>query len=292
MTAHRPWPPPRPPKAPRPSQAPNAALRAATKPAPRWTSEIVEGAREATTLAGTLGGQLRATRIRRRMTAERLAERVGITPSRLRQLERGEGANAPLVLWVKLGIALKRPLAVSFSRDLDEGGVGGSGAGADGPRDAGHLAAQELVLRLARAHGRRANVELPTRPLDPAAWIDTVLRDDPARALIIVEIVNRAGDVGAAARNTDRKVSDLQGFAILAGGDGEPYRVASGWLLVETAANRRLVAGYPEVLRRRFPGSSWAWARALMEGAEPPAEPAVAWIDPRSGRIYPIRWRS
>ena len=190
-------------------------------------------------------------------------------------------------MWVKLGIALGRPLAVSFSRDITVDGAPGTD-----PRDAGHLAAQELVLRLARGHGRKANVELPTRPHDPAAWADLVLQDDPARTLMLVEIVNRAGDVGAGARNTDRKVADLERFAILAGGDEGPYRVASGWLLVDTAANRQLVARYPEVLRARFPGSSAAWASALANGTAPPDEPAIAWIDPRSGRIFPMRRRA
>jgi hypothetical protein len=135
---------------------------------------------------------------------------------------------------------------VSFSRDIVP----------DEPRDAGHLAAQELVLRLARQHGRRADFELPTRPADPARSTDVAIRDDAARALILVEIWNRLDDLGAAARATNRKQAEAEGPAVLAASDGSPYRVATCWLLVDTAANRQLVARYPEILETRFPGSS------------------------------------
>jgi len=242
----------------------------------------VEGAAEALRLGATLGRDLRSTRRRLRLTQNHLAARVGITDSRLSELELGAGATAPLELWVKLGIALGRPLAVGFSRDM---------AAAE-PADAGHLAAQELVLRLARAHGRRASAELATRPANPAAWADVVLADDRIRTLILVEIVNRSGNLGADLRTTDRKLAELEGLAVLAGGDGTPYAVTGGWLLVDTAANRALVARFGELLRTRFPGSSSRWAHALAEGTRPPQEPAIAWIDTRAGRIYPLRWRT
>jgi hypothetical protein len=64
------------------------------------------------------------------------------------------------------------------------------------------------------------------------------------------------------------------------------------WLLVDTAANRRLVARYPEILEARFRGSSVGWVRCLADGAPPPREPGLAWIDPRSNRIVPLRRRS
>jgi hypothetical protein len=80
-------------------------------------------------------------------------------------------------------------------------------------------------------------------------------------------------------------------MAVLAGGDAGPYRIAIGWLLVETAANRRLVATYPGIFRAAFPSSSVAWTRCLLEGRDPPQEPALAWIDTRMGRLVPLRLR-
>jgi hypothetical protein len=157
---------------------------------------------------------------------------VGLSGPRIGEIQRGMGASASLETWVKLGKAVGRPLAVSFSRDID----------AHEAHDAGHLAAQELVLGFARRHGRRADFELPTRPSDPTRSIDVALLDDAARVLIVVEIWNRLDDLGRAARATSRKAVEAEGPATIAARTGPPYRVAVCWLLVDTAANRRLVA--------------------------------------------------
>jgi transcriptional regulator with XRE-family HTH domain len=247
----------------------------------RRTSAAVHGDALSAAIAATLSRDARASRRRRRLTQQQLADAIGLSRSRYADIERGEGATAPLETWARIGAALGRPLAVSFSRDIDQ----------PEPRDAGHLAAQELVLRLARSHGRIGSFELPTRPADPARSSDIGLRDDAIRTLILVEIWNRLDDIGAAARATDRKVAEAEAPAAFSGGDGAPYRIASCWLLVDTAANRRLVAAYPEIFRTRFPGSSAGWARALAEGAAPPIEPGIAWVDPRAGRIVPMRLR-
>ena len=79
---------------------------------------------------------------------------------------------------------------------------------------------------------------------------------------------------------------------MIAARSGPAYRVAMCWLLVDTAANRRLVARYPEILQSRVPGSSRGWARSKSEGFPPPDEEGIAWIDPRSGRIVPLRFRT
>lgn len=247
----------------------------------RRTNVELLGTTEARSVAVTLGRELKATRQRRHVTQAQLAGRVGLSGARLGELERGEGASASIETWVRLGIAVGRPLAIAFSRDIRVAE----------PRDAGHLAAQELVLRLARQHGRRADFELPTRPADPARSIDVALRDDAARVLIVIEIWNRLDDLGAAARATSRKVADATGAAVLVGRDDPPYRTACCWLLVDTSANRRLVARYPEILMSRFPGSSLGWVRCLANGRPPPDEPGVAWIDPRSDRVVAVRWR-
>jgi len=248
----------------------------------RRTRFEVDGTIEASSIAGSLGRELRLTARRRRLTQGELGRRVGLSGPRIGEIQRGQGASASLETWVKLGKAIGRPLAVSFSRDID----------APEARDAGHLAAQELVLGLARRHGRRADFELPTSPSDPARSIDVALRDDDARALIVVEIWNRLDDLGGAARATSRKAVEAEGPAMIAARTGPAYRVALCWLLVDTAANRRLVARYPEVLKTRFPGSSFAWARCLTEGSPPPNDAGLAWIDPRSNRIAPLRIRT
>ena len=138
---------------------------------PRRTDAAVHGDSLSSAIAATLGREARITRRRRRLTQQRLADAIGISRSRYADIERGDGATAPLETWTRIGAALGRPLAVTYSRDIEP----------LDPRDAGHLAAQELILRLARSHGRFASFELPTRPDDPARSTDVGLRDDALR---------------------------------------------------------------------------------------------------------------
>jgi transcriptional regulator with XRE-family HTH domain len=226
-------------------------------------------------MAIVLGTDLRRSRRRARLTQEQLGERVGVRRTRIGELELGKGASAPLALWVRLGKAVDRPFAASFSRDLRE---------VPEPVDAGHLAAQELVLRFGRRVGRVGEFELPTRSSGSAGVVDVALRDDAQRVAILVEVWNRLTDLGAASRSTSRKTLDVDEANLPVG-----YRLASCWLLVDNAANRAIVRRFPEIVRARFPGSSLGWVRALVDGSEPPASPGIAWVDPRSGTITELR---
>jgi transcriptional regulator with XRE-family HTH domain len=243
----------------------------------RRTNDELDGDREADRMALVLGADLRRSRRQLRLTQEQLGARIGVKRARIGEIERGKGSSAPLALWVRLGKAVDRPFAASFSRDLRE---------VPEPVDAGHLAAQELILRLARRTGRVGEFELPTRSTGSAGVVDVAIRDDAQRVLILVEIWNRLTDLGAASRSTTRKVLELEG-ANLPG----RLRLASCWLLVDNAANRAIVRRFPEIVRARFPGSSLGWVRALAEGYEPPSGAGIAWIDPRSGTITELRLR-
>ena len=246
----------------------------------RRTQPELEGDREARSIALALGRVVREARKRARMTQSALAALVGLHRSRMSEIERGVATGTPLVVWVRLGIVLGRPLAMAFSRDIDPE-----------PADAGHLNGQELLLRIARATGRAAAFELPTRPQSPAHSVDVCIRDDANRTLILNEIWNRFEDMGKATRSTDRKVAEATALAAVIGGD-RPYRVAWCWLFVDNAANRALVARYPGILAVRFPGSSFHWVRALTTGTAVPTDPGLAWIDLAAGRLVPVRRRS
>ena len=244
----------------------------------RRRQDELAGDVESRRAAAALGVDLKRTRQRRHMTLDELAERTGIGRSRLQELEAGGGATAPVRTWFALGAALDRPFAAGFSRDL---------AVPPEPADAGHLAAQELVLELARAAGRTGLFELPTRPnARDGSNIDVGLRDDRYQVLIVIEIWNRLSDMGSASRSTQRKRNEAEALASFRG-----YRVASCWLLVDTAANREIVRRYPAVLRAMFAGSSVAWVGCLVDGGPAPAESGIAWVDPRSHRIRPMRLR-
>ena len=244
----------------------------------RRTDQMIAGDREARSIAGMLGRETRSTRLRRRMRQVDLAAKVGLRQSRISAIERGIATGTPLVIWARIGAALGRPLAVAFSRDLEPAE----------PADAAHLAGQELLLRFARTTGRTATFELPTRPDSPSLSVDVCIRDDAHRTLILNEIWNRFEDMGRASRSTDRKVAEASALAALIGGH-RPYRVASSWLLVDNSANRALVARYPEILAARFQGSSRRWVEALVTGTPVPAQPGMAWLDLRAGRLVPMR---
>lgn len=171
--------------------------------------------------------------------------------------------------WVALGLALERPLVVTFTRRL---------ARPSAVVDAGHLEIQEYVLRLARATGRAGTLEVPTRPADPSRSTDVGIRDPSIRSRILEECWNSIGDLGAAVRATRRKESE-------AAATWPEDRVASVWIVQATAANRELIARYPNIVHSAFPGSSRRWVRALTHGDPPPTAPGLVWYDPGPRRL-------
>ena len=237
------------------------------------TSLEVAGATEAARMAMTLGAQARSARLSRRLTLATVARRTGISLSRLSEVELGDGAATPLETWVALGIALGRPLAVTFSRPLDE---------SRSTTDAGHLEIQEHILKLARATGRGGTFELPTRPIDPGRSTDVGLHDAARRTRIHVECWNTFGDLGAAVRATNRKQAE-------AAATWRDDRIATVWVIRATAANRAFLARFPHIVDAAFPGSSRAWVRALTQGTPPPSDQGIVWFDAATGRLVERR---
>lgn len=233
--------------------------------------------RRSTAISLSLGRDVRDRRIRLSMTQRVAADKVRVSQTAWSRIERGLGGQVPLRTWIALGIALDRPLAVSFSKPLDA---------PSGPADAGHLEIQEHVLGLARATGRHGMFELPTRPTDPSRSTDVGIRDDRHRVLVQTECWNTFGDLGAAVRATNRKSVEAQAHAIATTtGDTQPYRVATVWVVRATAGNRAVIARYPHLIEAAFPGSSRRWVAALTEGAPAPEKPGLVWYDPGTRRL-------
>jgi transcriptional regulator with XRE-family HTH domain len=228
------------------------------------------GAREANAIAANLGRDLRGTRIRRRLTQAKLGDKVSLSQAEISALEAGLGGRTSIETWVAIGIALDRPIAIGFGRDVVD----------PLPNGTGHLAAQELALRLATNGGWRGRFEASSRPFDPTYSTDVRLERDGG-PVVLIEIWNRLDDLGAAARSSDRKLADVARSAGAA--------VASCWLLVDTAANRAIVRRYPAIFRARFGGSSAHWIRVITSGAPCPLQPGIAWIDVRSGKLRELR---
>ena len=237
----------------------------ATEAAIRWQERRVK-----------LGSEVRSMRLARRWTQGELAERAGIGRMMVVRIETGAAAIDAELL-ERLGTAFGVSVLLGFGRDS-----------LDNVADAGHLAMQELTLRLGRQAGFSVQFELATRPQNPSHSADTAFADDRRRVAIEIECWNTFGDIGAATRSTARKVAELEELiAHRWGGEG---RVSSVWIVRDTARNRSIVARYPEVFRSRFPGSSAAWVRALTAGGDVPTEPGLVWCDLKATRIF--AWRA
>jgi transcriptional regulator with XRE-family HTH domain len=232
-----------------------------------------------------IGAGLRISRKRRRARQADVGRTAGLSRSAVGSIERGYGGTFSADSLQAVSMAVGRRLDFQLSSDSQAE-----------PVDAGHLAIQELVLRLGRAAGFARTFELPTRPADPARSADVGLRDDRRRLLVLVECWNTIGDVGAAARSSDRKRAEAEQLAVAIGplradGTVEPYRVRGCWVVRATARNRALVARYPEVFATRLPGSSAGWVRALTAATDPPAQPGLAWCDVAASRLFAWRRR-
>jgi transcriptional regulator with XRE-family HTH domain len=223
------------------------------------------------------GVKVRRARKRRRWRQKDLGAKLGLAQPTISKMERGDGGTLSLEVWQQVALVLNLHLELTLGRDpLEE------------PVDAGHLAIEELVLRIGRRAGYRRTFEVPTKPSDPSLSTDVGLTDDVKRRLIQAECVNTFGNVNAAIRSSDRKRAEAEALAISIG-HGQPYTVHQVWVVRATRRNRQLIARYPEVFATRFTGSSNAWVRALTEGTTPPKEPGLVWCDLNATRIFP--WR-
>jgi hypothetical protein len=224
------------------------------------------------------GGDLREGRLARRISQAQAGELAAIGRGVVSRIERGLGASVPLDAWQRLGLAVGRPLVISVQRDVH-----------GETRDTGHLAMQELVLRLGAAAGFTGSFELPTRPAEPWRSVDVCLSDPPGRRRIVVECWNTIGDIGAAVRSSTRKRAELQDLATATTIDGGSTTTGLVWVVRASARNRALVARYPEVFARAFPASSSGCIAALTSGGPLPADPGLVWSDVAGTRLF--AWR-
>jgi hypothetical protein len=106
---------------------------------------------------------------------------------------------------------------------------------------------------------------------------------------VLVECWNTIGDVGAAARSTNRKLVELAGLGVAR--FGPDSWAAACWVVRASRRNRALVSRYPELFGARFPGSSRRWLDALERGAAPPSEPGLVWAAVDASRLFTWRRR-
>lgn len=144
-------------------------------PGVRRSTIAIEATRRNQEQRARVGGEIVVMRERGGCTRTELARRAGLGRMVENRLERGIGGT-DLDALQRIAVALDRPLLVSFGRDLIEG-----------PADAGHLAMQELILRLGRAFGYQGLFEFATRPSESWRSADVVLSSDDERRSMVVE---------------------------------------------------------------------------------------------------------
>jgi transcriptional regulator with XRE-family HTH domain len=240
----------------------------------RRTALQVEAARRLAERRSRIGASVRQMRLARRWTQRELGRRAGLSRLVVGRIERGEGV-LDVERLERVSIALGVPLAVGFDRDPHHE-----------PADAGHLALQEILLRLAPG-GYERDFELPTRPNEPWRSADVGLWAARWRTAVDAECWNTFGDIGAATRSSRRKLVDLEALAISRWGVGA--RSALVWVVRDTVRNRAVIARYSATFAAFFTGSSRKWVDALALGAEPPRQPGLVWCDVATGRLH--EWR-
>jgi transcriptional regulator with XRE-family HTH domain len=238
----------------------------------RRSAVVVEAERRLQERRARIGADIKAMRARRRWTQNQLAVRADLGRQVVGRLELGQRPLDVKTL-ERIAVALGVPLAIGFDRDLREDIA-----------DAGHLAIQEVVLRLARSAGYSRAFELPTRPNEPWRSADVALGSEDHRRAIEVECWNTFGDVGAAVRSSRRKVIEIEQLALARWGADASARLV--WVVRDTARNRALINRYPEVFASMFTGSSDAWVKALTTGSAPPDDPGLVWCDIARGRLH------
>ena len=152
----------------------------------RRSELLVEADRDVARIAAALGAEVRTTRRERHMTQEQLARSSAWIDRGSRKSSAAKGAvhrSRPGLQLAAPSVGRCPPAWRAMRRPL--------------PRDAGHLAIQELLLRLARTAGRTRFVELPTRSGDSPSATDVAAIDDRWRVIILQEAWNTIGDIGA-----------------------------------------------------------------------------------------------
>ena len=243
---------------------------------PRRPSRAVRAADHDREMLSAFGRNVRESRLQAALTQHDLAAAAGVSESALRRVERGASANVSIDTLQRIGYALDRPVTVQLARGIVE------------PVDAGHLAMQELVVRLVGTAGFRPRVELPSVRHGTWRSSDVAAMRVADHSLLGIECWNTISDLGAGFRSSDRKRRDLDEMAAATWGPGD-HRIGICWVIRATQANRELVARYPLLLASRFPGSSASWVQTLAEGAAPPIGDGLVWCDVGATRIHP--WR-
>jgi len=249
-------------------------------------SSVGPGAdRHAADLSKRLGKSLREARSRAGLTQAAAAARAGISQGGWSRLEIDADPRFTLATWDRAAFAV----GTSLNAYMPEV------SGADGPRDAVQLKAQELVIATAKAGGWHGLAEQPIdRDARTSRFADVILQRPRHRPseVALIEIIDWFDDVGAPMRDWPRRLEavERQAIANMVADQSLP-KVCGCWIVRATRRNRQLIGEHSNLFRNRFPGSGRAWLASIGDPARPmPAEAAVLWVGLNGERLCPVRW--
>ncbi len=245
----------------------------------RRTAAQVGGDDRALAVAKELGRTLRMARRLLGLSQAEVGRISGVAQSTVSNAENERGDSLSMRTWSRLLRAVQ----------VDLRAYGERATAAHLPRDHVHLRSQEMVIRTAATGGWQA---VPEQHLGGSGRrsVDVLLRRNQEWAA--QEIWDWFDDVGDALRGWDRKLLDLEAFALgrlPVGRSPDSVRISGCWLVRATRRNRQLVADHHTLFRARFPASGKAWYRSLTTSASMPMEPGLLWLSVPGDRIFASR---
>jgi hypothetical protein len=220
------------------------------------------------------------------MTQAAAARRAGLKQTTWSRLEVDRDPGYTVLTWDRAAFA------VGASRDAFIRG----GSAADRPRDAVHLKAQELTIRVSRPGGwSHSPKEMIDRDARTSRAADVLLyRRRPARPseYALMEVIDWFADVGAPLRDWSRRLDAVDRYGVSRMRPDDELPVTSGcWIVRATKRNRLLIAQHRNLFRSRFPGSGRAWLVAVTDATIPmPSSPALLWVTVSGERLFPVRY--
>ena len=236
------------------------------------------GRARAAYVAKRLGIGLRDGRLAAGLPQREVAARAGVSQPEIAKLEGGHGTDTGVDTWAACGAAVGLQLAAFFE----------AAAGADMPRDIEHLKRQNLVIAMAASGGWHAEPEAALAGDGPRPRsIDVLLTRSARREAAVVEVWDLILDGGQVMRTLEAKVLDTRGRL------GATWRVEGLLIVRGTQRNRRLIGDLSALFSARYPASSHAWLRALVDRVHPmPGAGGFAWTDVKGERLLPSRLRA
>jgi transcriptional regulator with XRE-family HTH domain len=224
-------------------------------------------------LRKSFGEACLATRVGLDVTRVELGRTVGVTPSYIGRIERGE-ANPPLSLVEAIASALGLELMLSFRGPIFPAG--------QRLKDAVHARCSAYVDRRLRGEGWLTAREVEIVHGRSHGWIDLLAFDPQTGPLLVIEINTRLDDLGA----LERQLGWYERMAWQAARrlGWRPRRVVAVVLALASDEVESVVRSHRDVLGIAFPVRAGEIAALLADSSTAIGGRGFALVDPASRR--------